>query len=389
MRIGSSHLGYCTNIHPGEAWHEIDDNLRRWLPAVKARVCPDRPFGVGLRLGGRAVEALGSEPERRRLQAFLDEEGLYVFTVNGFPYGSFHRTRVKEQVYRPDWLEDERLFYSNRLADVLAHLLPESAGFGTVSTVPGAFGPRVRSERDEAAIAHRLAAHAAHLSGLFDRTGKHIALALEPEPCCHFETVHESIRFFQEHIFAREAVRLFGELTGVHGEAAAERLRRHIGVCLDACHMAVEFESPAGALTAFERAGIAVPKIQLSAGIELRPEDGPAGRAAIARFADGVYLHQVVIRTEAGLERHTDLAGALADAGEPRAGTWRVHFHVPLFVEDLGRFRTTQPQVADLARALARDPTPRHLEVETYTWDVLPPEHRAVPVDEAIARELR
>jgi sugar phosphate isomerase/epimerase len=361
-----AHLGYCTNIHPGESWDEIDANLRRYLPVVKSAVSPDSEMGVGLRLGGAAAEALAARSRREALREWLDENGLYVFTINGFPHGRFHGTRVKEQVYRPDWREDERLSYSNALAHILADLLPPHLEEGTISTVPAAFHARVSSEADSGEVAARLLAHAAELRRIHDATGKTIRLALEPEPWCHLETTDQTISFFERNLFSTD-------------DAAA---RRHLGVCLDTCHLAVGFESPAEALSRYERAGIGVYKVQLSAGLEV---DSGVALEELSRYADDVYLHQVVVEAPRGLLRHLDLPGALA--ARP-AGRWRVHFHVPLFRERLGPFRATQAYVAEVLALLRRDGRPRDLEVETYTWEVLPAEHRDIGVAACVAREL-
>ena len=395
MRLGSAgapHLTYCTNIHPGETWAEVRANLARHVTAVKARVAPDRPFGVGLRLSARAAAELDTPGALAELRAFLAEAGLYVFTINGFPHGTFHGTAVKEQVYLPDWLDDARLAYSDTLARLLATLLPDEPGLtGSVSTVPGAFKPRVRGGAEATAMAERLVRHAATLHRLHETTGKTIVLALEPEPFCHLETIAETVAFFENQLFTRAAAARLGALTGLGPGAAEACLRRHLTVCFDACHMAVEWEEPAPALAALAAAGIAIGKIQVSAGLEvaLAAQDRDLV-AALRPFADGVYLHQVVEHGASTLTRWLDLPEAIAAAeGGPSVDrTWRIHFHVPLFLETLGRFRNTQPWLrALLAQVRAASPTP-HLEVETYTWEVLPEAYRRLPIDDAVAREL-
>jgi sugar phosphate isomerase/epimerase len=327
MRVGGAHLGYCTNIHAGEAWAEVE--------AVKRRVCPDEPFGVGLRLSARAARELA--PQVGRVRAWLDAHGLYVFTINGFPYGDFHGTRVKEAVYLPDWLDDRRVEYTVLLGTILGRLLPSGVS-GSISTVPGCF--RARGV-DEQRIADNLRRA---LDGLGD-----IALALEPEPACLLETTREGVDFIDRH-------------------------RLGASLCVDACHAAVEFEDVAALPFAA--------KVQLSCGLRVTRFDA-AARTELARFADDVYLHQVVARRGDGtLARYLDLPDALAN--EHESEEWRVHCHVPIFREALGAFHSTQPY---LAAVIARRLAP-HLEVETYTWDVLPPELRAEPIEDAIAREL-
>ncbi|MBA2540729.1 MAG: metabolite traffic protein EboE [Deltaproteobacteria bacterium] len=374
MLVNGSHLTYCTNIHPAESWEEVRANLERFVVEVKARVSPDAPFGVGLRLSARAASELVGSRSRARLASplgvlrrWLDERGLYVFTINGFPYGPFHGTPVKEQVYRPDWLEAERVEYTKRLADILIELLPDGVT-GTISTVPGCFQARAPWNPGDAgdagrAMASNLARCAEYLAQLERDTGKHLILALEPEPCCVMETLGQAVEFFERHALDR----------------------RYLGVCLDACHAAVEFEQLGVALAQLRAANITIAKVQLGCGLRIAPVDA-AAREALEPFAEGVYLHQVVARSGSELVRYVDLPEALADARA--ADEWRVHFHVPIFREHFGTLGSTQGDLAALLAEHRRMPISTHLEVETYTWDVLPAEFRAEPIVDAVAREL-
>jgi len=379
------HLTYCTNIHPGETWDEVLANVSTHVLSVKAKVSPGRPFGVGLRLSAAAARGLAQPAALESFRDFLRTHDLYVFTINGFPYGAFHGTAVKENVYRPDWLEDDRVAYSDELARLLAALVPADVE-GSVSTVPGCFVERTEEDAGER-MAANLRRHARGLWRLRERTGRTIGLALEPEPHCVLETSADAVAFFEHHLFSRSSVSAFAQDTGLDPGPAEQALRRHLGVCLDACHAAVEFEEPAQALRSLERAGIRVLKVQVSAGLVVRPDLDSL--VALALFAEGVYLHQVVVRSGLTLRRHVDLPQALAQAGPGQLGDeWRIHFHVPLFLERLGPFQNTQAFLTQLLPQLARTGVTSHLEVETYTWDVLPEEHRRTPVDEAIAREL-
>lgn len=387
---GRTHLTYCSNIHPGERWDEVRANLERHVLAVKADVSPTAPFGVGLRLSAQAAETL-SEPVRlEELRRFLREHGLYVFTLNGFPYGPFHGTRVKEDVYLPDWRAPERLAYTNRLADLLAVLLPDDDGItGTISTVPGAFKPHIRTAADVAAMVEGLLRHVAHLVALRQRTGRRIALALEPEPHCFLETTDELIRFFTDELRTAYAADRLAALAGTDRARAGQALRDHLGICLDLCHAAVEFEDPRECLTRLAAADVPIGKIQISAGLRVPTLDA-ATITALRRFEDAVYLHQVVERNAAGLRRFLDLPDALATVDEPLAGReWRVHFHVPIFLETLENFESTQAFIREALAAHRESPRTEHLEVETYTWDVLPEAYRRGPVTDAVARELR
>jgi sugar phosphate isomerase/epimerase len=386
---GPAHLTYCSNIHPGESWAEVRANLEKHVVRVAREISGSAAFGIGLRLSDAAARELEAPGPLEELAAFLAANRLYVFTLNGFPYGTFHGSRVKEAVYLPDWRQPERLAYSERLARILAALLPDGVD-GTVSSVPAAFRPSVRGPGDVERIVAQLIAHAASLHRLREQSGRCVALALEPEPCCYLETLDETARFFREQLFAPSAVRRFAALAGLASGAAELALRRHLTLCLDACHAAVEFEDLEAGLALLDDAGIRVGKVQLSAG--LRVSGLEADRAALlAPFADPVYLHQVVAREVGGLRRWTDLPEALADSKSSR-GEWRVHFHVPLFLERFdaaGHLCSTQPFLAQLLARQRIRPISAQLEVETYTWDVLPEQHRRGDVAAAVVRELR
>ncbi|MGI9435617.1 MAG: metabolite traffic protein EboE [Geminicoccaceae bacterium] len=396
MHIGraadAAHLTYCTNIHAGETWDEIFSRISEHLPAVKAATSADQPFGLGLRLSAIATDVLAAPARLAEFQAFLEEGGYYVFTINGFPYGPFHGQRVKEQVYQPDWSRDERLVYSDAMADLLAALLPDGMD-GSISTVPGTFKPLASAPGMVDRITDNLIRHAAKLVDIERTSGKTIALALEPEPYCFLETIEETVRYFEGHLFGRNAVLRLGELAGLSAPAAETALRRHLGVCYDVCHAAVEYEDPRGSIEALSAAGIGIPKLQLSAALRIS-EVTSKTPAALQAFDEPVYLHQVIERRGEELIRFLDLPDALAavdqaiGADQAIGNEWRVHFHVPIFLDELEHFSTTQDFLRAILELHRKQPISPHLEVETYTWDVLPEAYRGVEVSTAIAREL-
>jgi sugar phosphate isomerase/epimerase len=384
--LNDAQLTYCTNVHPGETLLAVRALLKKHVLAVKQLVTPEQPFGVGLRLAAAAADSLDNAEELARFKAELEADKLYCFTLNGFPYGAFHATRVKERVYLPDWQAPERLRYTQVLARVLGELLPLGVK-GSISTVPGCFKPNVNGPDSERLMADAMIDVVAMLVDIARSRGRHIALALEPEPECFLETTDDALKFFEKYLFSREARQRLVDVADVDPADAERTLRRHIGVCLDTCHASVEFESPLEAWRKLQAAGISVPKVQISAGLRLA-QATPDALDSLRAFSDGVYLHQTVVRSEGVLSRYQDLPEALAEA--PVAGAeWRVHFHVPIFLRELGVFESTQADLLPLLAELATVSDCPHLEVETYTWDVLPEEFRNVSIEDAIARELR
>lgn len=379
-------LTYCLNIHPTETWEEVRNALLGPVREVRDGIAGAGYFPVGLRFSGRALRELRDPEARAELKHILRRERLQAATVNGFPYGRFHGTRVKEDVYRPDWREAERLAYTCELADLMAEIAPES-GAVSLSTVPGCF--RSLSEGQEEVVAENYLRAVAHLVKLAQRTGVTVALAIEPEPACMLETIAETAAFFRERLLSEAAAERLTALTGLRRAEALEALPRHIGVCYDVCHAAVEFEDAAGSLSLLREAGVPIHKLQLSAALRV-PEVTPDAREALAHFDEPTYLHQVISRRGQGpLRRLPDLPEALNRGAEADGEEWRVHFHVPVFLKNLGAFESTRDFLDEILSLHRQQPISPHLEVETYTWDVLPDLLRTERMEEAILRELR
>lgn len=374
------HLTYCLNVHPGQTWAENFAAIRDHALRVRDLVCgAGRAFGLGMRLSRQAAEELAAPPALDEFAAFLRDNNLYVFTINGFPYGRFHDTSVKHSVYAPDWRTAERRDYTVLLADILAALLPDGVG-GSISTVPGSYGAWIAGHSDVEAMATMLAETALHLADIRDRTGREVCLALEPEPDCFLETADDAAAFVTGPLVevARRA--------GAGGPAAAEELlRRHIGVCYDTAHAAVAFEDPAAGLGRLASAGVRVGKVHLSSAMRLVPTG--AALKQLERFCDEVYLHQVKVRQGGSITSFSDLPEALEQASRSADCEWRVHFHVPLFFDTFGQIRSTGSLLTGRFAGALVAAGVAHAEIETYTFGVLPDEIRPPEIADAIAAE--
>jgi sugar phosphate isomerase/epimerase len=370
------HLTYCTNIHPASGWDAVFQNLARYGPALKARFSPDAPFGIGLRLSAQEARELLTADRLDRFRTFLDEAGLYVAIINGFPYGAFHGTPVKADVYAPDWRDEARVRYTLDLIDILAKLLPSGVD-GGISTAPLSYKGWMpsRDARGWDAITGHVVRVAESLVRLRKETNQVIHLDIEPEPDCSIENADETVDFFTNRLLVSGA-RMLGRTLGISEDTAGATLLEHIQICFDCCHFAVEYEDPPMALERLRNAGIRIGRVQLSSALKVRFPTAQAACAESANglksFADAVYLHQVVARSAKSLQRFPDLAPALEHSAAACGTEWRIHFHVPLFTDRYDRFESTQGYVRDVLRYMLRTRETTHLEIETYTWDVLP-----------------
>ncbi|MGW4736011.1 metabolite traffic protein EboE [Streptomyces shenzhenensis] len=347
------HLAYCTNVHPAETLDGVLAQLRDHCEPVRRRLGRDR-LGIGLWLAKDAAHALVTDPSAlRTLRSELDRRGLEVVTLNGFPYQGFGAEEVKYRVYTPDWADPERLEHTTSLARVLAGLLPDDVTEGSVSTLPLAWRTRWDDERAETART-ALRTLAERLDALQELTGRSVRVGLEPEPGCVVETTADAI----------------GPLTAL----AHDR----IGICVDTCHLATSFENPDTALDALTGAGVRIVKSQLSAALHAADPRHPEVRAALAAFAEPRFLHQTRTLTDTGLRGTDDLTEAVHGDALPDTAPWRSHFHVPLHAAPAAPLTATLPVLRTALTRLVGGPHPltHHLEVETYTWQALPPDLR-------------
>jgi len=368
------HLGYCTNIHRGETWEETWRGLEEYTLRVRERVAPDKPYGIGLRLSEQAARKLAEPCWLAEFEEWLEKHNCYVFTINGFPYGSFHGTRVKEQVFRPDWTTPERLEYTKLLFDILARLLPKGMS-GSVSTLPGSFKEFNVGIDGLETIFDNLKTCAEHIETISEKTGHDLHLGLEPEPLGLFETSGETLKFFAHYYDRHPQHKNFFKVVGMN---------------YDCCHLAIEFEEAQEALNRVTEAGVRLSKLHLSSALRFKPT--AANLERLRHFDEPVYFHQVIMREgDAPLRRFRDIPVALQAASLPNAplgDEWRVHFHIPLHAEPGGAFQGTTDHLHGTMDWLAQHPTAcQHVEMETYTWAVLPENLRSGDVVDQLAAE--
>lgn len=385
---GLGHLTYSTLVHPGDTWEEMWTSLITYVPKVKARVCPDQPFGVSLRLSASSAATLAnSRDERERLKAFLADKDMYLYTVNAFPYGPFKNQIVKEQVYEPDWRSEERTRYTMNVADVLAEVAPAGVS-PSIQSAPLGFKPRVTGNDVVESFTRHVLRVVAHLVALEARTGRTVTLALEPEPYCFLETTEETVAYFTNHLYSGAAAMALAKLAGLPISEAHLALRRHVGVVFDICHQAVEFENIVESLQMLVDAGIPIFKLQEAAAMRI-PEVTQKIVDTLDRYSRTIYLTQTVERKDGNLTRFLNLEDAFkAWRDNPGPREWRIHFHVPVFLDDLGEFGTTRFAIEDALNFHKANPLSRQLEIETYTWDVLPDHLKIGDVVDYVVREL-
>ena len=385
---GSGHLTYSTLVHPGDTWDEMWASLTTHVPKVKERVAPDEPFGVSLRLSAESAATLvGDRPVRESLKKFLADNDMYLYTANAFPYGPFKGRVVKEQVYEPDWRSEERTEYTIDVADVLADVAPEGIA-PSIQSAPLGFKPRVTGPDVVSRYTRNVLRVVAHLVELEARTGRTVTLALEPEPYCFLETTDETVEYFATHLYAGAGAASLAELAGIPISEAHGALRRHLGVVFDTCHQAVEYEDIPTSLQKLVDAGIPILKLQEAAAVHV-PEVTQEAVDALARYAETIYLTQTLERKDGHLTRFLNLEDAFAAwEADPGPREWRVHFHVPVFLDDLGAFRSTRFAIEDALAFHQMSPLSAQLEIETYTWDVLPESLKTGDIVDYVCREI-
>jgi hypothetical protein len=365
-------IGYCTNVHAGASWEQTRANLAQ------------HPMGLGLWLSANSANRLLADRGVGEFHGWLADRGLVPFTLNGFPHGDFHQPVVKHRVYEPTWWEPERLRYTLQLVDILDELLPRGE-YGSISTLPIAWGSPMPSEEQLRAAGKQLKQAAEYLRRLELDSGRLITICLEPEPGCVFDTSAGAIEYFTKYVLDGDS-------------ATADRTRRYIRICHDVCHAAVMFEDQAAMIHNLAAAGVGIGKVQVSSAVcvdfaSFTPEQRVAAFQQLANFNEPRYLHQTVTQEVPGGPTHyyEDLPFALAAVKQPQALTsrWRVHFHVPIFLAKFGHLQTSQQDIFATLRSAAEHSDVHHFEVETYAWSVLPPELQQPTLAAGIAQEMK
>lgn len=363
------HLCYSLNVYPGTTWAEKMAILRDKIPLIQKSIQRDQsePFGIGLWLDAQTVDELQTSGLIDNFKLFLNEHNYYVFTVNAFPYKTFHGESVKTDVYAPDWTQQERVQYTNKVADILANLIPPGIT-GSISTVPGSYNKWITSNQQCELIARNILTTAQHLKNIHIKTGKKLVLSIEMEPDCLWESPQQFIAFYDKYFRS--------ELD----------LCPYIGVCYDTCHQELLKNQPGEGLTQLIEAGITISKIQLSAALGAQSTES---KIALANtFCDTVYLHQTRVFAEESLYSYNDLPEALnvADTTAP----WIVHYHIPIYLTSLFAGLTAEKsELLEVIRMLQESDICSNIEIETYTYATLPAEMRIQSLEVSIAREYQ
>ena len=376
-------VGYCTNVHANANLQRTRENLIEHALAVKQSISPDESMGIGLWLSAQAANELIDTNGIEEFSGWLDKVGLVPFTFNGFPFGDFHQPVVKHLVYEPTWFDPERLDYTLKLIRIMDGLLPPGKE-GSISTLPISWPKPELTDRQWSTVTAQLVRVADELARLESETGRLIHLCLEPEPGCILQRSGDLVDLFENRLLRQEGVQ-------------EDILRRHLRVCHDICHAVVMFETQADVWQTYRDAGLRVGKVQVSSAVSVQFDDIHASEreqalSQLASFAEDRYLHQTMVQSAPGAAprffQDLPLALEALHGKAPDRGEWRVHFHVPIYLNSFGYLRASKDAVIECLRAARTTPDVTHFEVETYAWGVLPDELQVPRLADGIAKEM-
>jgi hypothetical protein len=386
---GLGHLTYSTLVHQTDNFEQLWKSVNTYLPAVKARFAPNQKFGVCLRTSAPSAEMLSQDKTKvADLKQFFKDQDLYLYTANAFVYGVFKKQVIKEDVYEPDWNTPERREYTKQVANLLAELAPEGVN-PSIQSAPLGFKPKGTGPDIAKAYTDNVVDVVAHLVKLEKDTGKTVTLGLEPEPRCYLETTDETITYFQDYLFAPQTAEQLAKKAGIHAADAAAAMKKFMGVVFDIGHQSVGYEDIPASLNKLVAAGVPIVKLQEAASMHI-PDVTQEKVDALQAFAKTIYLSQTCQRKDGKTQWFLNLEDAFEDwQKNPGPREWRTHFHVPVFLTELGHgFGTTRFGLEQALAVHKKTPLSTHLEIETYTWDVLPDHLKTGDIVEYVTREL-
>ena len=385
---GLGHLTYSTLVHPADDWDQLWKSVNTYLPQVKSRMSPNQTFGTCLRISAPSAAALSADPVKRAdLKKFLADNDLYVYTANAFVYGVFKKQIIKEDVYEPDWQTDDRVEYTMQVANLLAELAPEGIE-PSIQSAPLGFKPKVTGDNVVQTYTTNVIRVVSHLVKLHEDMGRVVTLGLEPEPRCFLETTDETVDYFTRHLYSGETAKRLAKATGLNEADAAVAMRKHTGVVFDIGHQAVGYEDIPTSLQKLVDSGVQIVKLQEAASMFM-PNVTQKTVDALQPFAKTIYLSQTCQKKDGKTTWFLNLEDAFEDwYKNPGPRDWRTHFHVPVFLNDLGAFGTTRFALEEALAFHRKTPLSAHLEIETYTWDVLPDHLKTGDIVEYVCREM-
>ncbi|MBP4138557.1 metabolite traffic protein EboE [Flavobacterium geliluteum] len=390
----NGHLSYCTNIHAGESWEAVFKSIETYCIPLKEKVSPNKPFGIGLRLSYQAATELTLDNNLSIFKDWLQNNKMYVFTMNGFPYGNFHDQPVKDKVHFPDWTSDDRLQYTQLLFTILSELLPFGLE-GGISTSPLSYKHWYPTEASlieaKKTATKQLVAVVTQLVNLHESKGTMMHLDIEPEPDGIIENSAEYIAFFEDYLL-KEGASLLAATLFCSLPKAKYYIRNHVQLCYDVCHFAIGFEKSEDVLQKMEKHNLKIGKLQISAALKCTASSNTTIQElqkCLRTFDEPTYLHQSVIKTiNEELLKFNDLKNGIEAMQREDFKELRTHFHVPIFIEDYQLLQSTQNDIIDVLKKWRQKEFTKHLEIETYTWQVLPA-HLQTDLEQSIERELK
>jgi sugar phosphate isomerase/epimerase len=395
--LSNATVGYSTNVHPGDSLEELWASLED-AEVVRHLVDPKRPLPIELRLSLPVTQAMARDRGLvAGLATSLRDRGLRAVSVSAFSPLPFHGQPVKENAYLPRWDQEERVVFSQQVADVLAGFGPPDEPFLSFSTLAGVLKHHVTSRDTDAAIARNMARVALHCHRVAQRTGRKIVMALEPEPGLTYETTDEVIAFFRGPLDRAFTETLAPETVGPTTAVALGR--ELVGVNFDFCHQSIEYEDNPASLRRLVDAGIRLYKCHAANAMRVvDPLNSDKAMDALEPFTESIFPHQVVGADWNGRRVFfcMDLPYLYTEAGRKEMAATgvreiRIHYHVPVFgnfspdidttIEGtwagISAFRTLAPQAPII--------------VECYTWTEQGGEQddRRRWIQEGLAREVR
>ena len=397
------HVTYCTNIHTSNNWEECCKNIKHYSVEIAKKIkqnfkysLNENYFPLGLRFSGKEVEEIQNSPFKFEfLKNLLESHNLFPSVLNAFPYGDFHRAPVKENVHQPDWFNYERVKYTINMANLLVNFVKDKNyqdNYG-ISTNPIGYKytyDRIREYKNfhfwhqlvQKSVYHFIEV-VKYFIEIEKKTNVNLHLDIEPEPDGIIETSEEMILFFNEYLLLT-GVNLLSYSLGISTQKAEMYIRRHINICYDICHCAVLFENSFHNLQKYGREGIKIGRIQVSSALSVLFDQNRNQNLEklklLKEFSKSIYLHQISENnnTSSFIKQHRDLEGTLETIlpykiAELSNSEWRIHFHVPIFLSHYGLLNSTQNEILNTLKYLKKNPDITSvLEIETYTWRVLP-----------------
>lgn len=351
-------LMYCSNIFKNNTQKQLFNNLNKLIKKLKSKFNKEKKFSIGLCASNKLSNELIKNINI--FSKYIKKKKINIPSLNGFSYNNFHKKITKDNIYWPDWSSIKRVNYTNNLIKLLDNI--NNKNKKSISTMPISYKGWI-NKKNTVYIYYKTAKNLTKVTENIIKNKSNIIISIEPEPTCLIEKSQEFINYFNNWI---------KPLYKKYSINNKKNIKNIIGICYDICHFAVQFEKHEKILNNLEKENIIIGKLQISSALKINDDRTKKENKQIIKnlnvFKYSSFLHQINNINKNKTKIYKDIKYSIKYLKKNIKSEWRIHFHIPIYINKYKNFRTTNNEIKNVMQNINKKNFTGHIEIETYTY---------------------